>query len=682
MYVFWHNIKEQFNEEQNRWFLWFPVLFGMGIGTYFLLPLEISIWWTLTIIELMIFAAIFFRYYNTFLAWLMIGAIFVLGFANIQLKSVYLNHPREIKTEEKIYVSGRIEKIDYNYRGSQRLLIDNATNFDGDRHLGTLRISLRTKDSGFKVGQCVEMAANLMPVSKPGMVGGYQFDRKAYFEKMDANGYALSQVSEIDCLDKASLSSRFSYFVDKLRGKIIHHIREVLPADQASVTAAIVAGEQGVISRKIIQNYRDSGLAHFLSISGLHMSMIAGLMFFFVRLIIAFIPPLALRYDSKKIAAVFAILISIFYLFISGSEIPAQRAFIMNFIVVLGIFLGRKAISMRTISWAALIVLIISPQALVGASFQMSFAAVVALIAFYEKYAGKLQSFLNGDKNGSNGLLIKTVKIIWIYIIGILVSDLVASLATMPFAIYHFNKISIYTTLANLLAGPVIGLIIMPFVLIALLVMPLGLDYWPLKLVGFGIEQVNNITAYVASLPNAGYQVLSMPWWGLILIVLGGLWLCIWNMPWRKWGWLGILIGVLSIFTMKTPDVMIDAESGVWAVKDNQGDLVIMPSRGNRFIKQMWLEKTANKKLTDKENKQLKKIYKGEVFDKNWLDLECDEKVCTYKKRIKYYKDEHLEIDDVPFDAADAQGASIYFERDKIKINTVRKYIGKRFWNN
>lgn len=682
MYLFWHNIKEQFNEEQNRWFLWLPVLFALGIGVYFLLPTEISIWWTLTIIELMVFVAIYFRYQNTLLAWLMISAIMVLGFANIQLKSVYLNHQKEIKNEERQYVAGRIEKIDYNYRGSQRLLISNATNFDRNRNFGTVRISLRTKDSGFRVGQCVEMAANLMPISKPGMVGGYQFDRKAYFEKMDANGYALSQVSEIDCVGRVSLSNRFSYFVDGLRGKIITHIREVLPADQASITTAIVAGEQGVISRKIIQNYRDSGLAHFLSISGLHMTMIAGLMFFLVRLIIAFIPPIALRYDSKKIAAVFAILISIFYLFISGMQIPAQRAFIMNFIVVLGIFLGRKAISMRTISWAALIVLVLTPQALVGASFQMSFAAVVALIAFYEKYAGPLQRFLNGERNDASGWIIKVLKIIWIYVIGILVSDLVASLATMPFAIYHFNKISIYTTLANLLAGPVIGIIIMPFVLIALLLMPLGLDYWPLKLVGFGIEQVNNITAYVASLPNAGYQVLSMPFWGLALIVVGGLWLCIWNRPWRKWGWLAILIGVLSIFTMKAPDVMIDAESGVLALKDNQGDLVIMPSRGNRFIKQMWLEKTANKKLLSKENKLLNKIYKGEISDKNWLDLECDKTSCIYKKRIKYYKDKKLEIDGKIFDTTKAEGASIYFAGDKIRVDTVRAYIGKRFWNN
>ncbi len=680
MYRFLNNISENFNKEQNRWSLWVPVLFGAGIGIYFLLPGEISIWWSLALIELMIVLAVWFRYNTGFLTFLAIFSMVVLGFADIQLKAAYLNGEKGLQNEEKLYVSGRIEKIGFNYRGNQRLILSDATNFDRNRDLGTVRVSLRSKSSPFKVGECVEMVAQLMPLSKPVLPGGYQFDRKAYFEGLDASGYAISEVLPIDCMGEPSFSNRFRYAVDELRGRIIRHIRSVLPSDQASVTAAIVAGEQGVISRKIIQNYRDSGLAHFLSISGLHMTMIAGLMFFLVRLVIAFVPPLALRCDSKKISAVFAILISVFYLFISGAEIPAQRAFIMNFIVVLGIMLGRRAISMKTISLAALLVLVFTPQALIGASFQMSFAAVIALIAFYEKYAGSLHRFLSGNDKEQTFLL-KTVKIVWVYIAGILVSDLVASLATMPFAVYHFNKISVYTTLANLLAGPVIGLVIMPFVLIALLLMPLGLDYWPLRLVGWGIGLVNDITAYVASLPNAGYQVLSMPLWGLLFIVFGGLWLCLWQEAWRKWGWLLVAAGMFSIFTVRVPDVIVDAEADLLAVKDNQGELVILPSRGNYFAKQMWLEKTANKKLDDKKNKLIKKIYKGATVDKKWLDLECNDEYCLYKRRIKYFKDRRLEVDGKPFDASQAAGAVFYLDGEKVKVKTVRDDIGVRYWN-
>lgn len=681
MYRLWHYLEEQFLGEQNRWFLWMPVLFAIGIGAYFVLPQEISPWWTLGIIESLIVLAVLFRRRIFALVLLMIVAVVVLGFTNIQLKALYLSENPQVMAPEKTYLSGKISAIDYNYRGNQRLLLTDTTNFEKDRNFGSLKVSVRSKETGLHVGQCVEMAVSIMPLAKAAMVGGYQFDRKAYFDGLSGNGYALSQALPIECEIPTSWSQNFKFGIDKLRNKIIAHIREVLPPDQASITAAIIAGEQGVIRKEVIQNYRDSGLAHFLSISGLHMSMIAGLMFFLVRLIVAFIPALAVRYDSKKLAAVFAILISIFYLLISGAQIPAQRAFIMNFIVVLGILLGRRAISMKTISWAGLFVLILTPQALVGASFQMSFAAVVALIAFYEKYAGNLQRFLNGNKNAEQSFVIKFIKIIWVYIIGIMVSDLVASLATMPFAIYHFNKIAVYTTLTNLLAGPIIGLIIMPFVLLSLLLMPLGLDYWPLKITGWGVEQINHITAYVSSLQGAGYQVVSMPLWGLLTIVFGALWLCIWNKSWRKLGWIGVVIGTLSVFSVKTPDVLINEDASAVAFKDNMGELVIMPSRGNYFSKKIWLEKTANNKLSAKQNKLLKQIYKGEAVDANWLDLKCDNYSCIYKNVVKYYKDKRFDIAGKAIDIPQTLGVSVYLDGAKQEIITVRDYIGNRYWN-
>lgn len=679
MYWFWQKVKENFFEEQPRWFLWMPVLFGLGIGIYFLLPQDYSIWWTLGLVETLVVLAIVFRLRPAVLGGLAVIAPVVLGFVDIQLKAEYLNKNERLPREEETYLFGRIEKTDYNYRGNQRFILNDTENFENTRKFGKVRVSSRHKNDQLKAGQCVEMAAKLMPVSKPFLPGGYQFDRKAYFEGINASGYALSQVYEADCKEKASLKARFGFAVDELRMKIVNHIKGILPPDQASIAAAVIAGEQGVINRNVIQNYRDSGLAHFLSISGLHMSMIAGLMFFLVRFVMALIPPLALRYDSKKAAAVFAILISIFYLLISGAQLPAQRAFIMNFIVVLGIFLGRRAISLRTIGWAALIILIISPQALIGASFQMSFAAVIALTAFYEKYAGALQRFLNGNETQS--LWLKTVKVIWAYIIGILVADFIASLATLPFAVYHFNRISVYTTITNLLAGPIIGLVIMPFVLIALLLMPFGLDYWPLKLVGWGIELTNNITAYVSSLPYAGYQVVSMPLWGLNLIVFGGLWLCLWKLSWRKWGFLFVVAGALSVFTVKTPDVMIDGEASLLAVKDEQSSLVILPARGNNFTKQMWLEKTANEVLGAAEAEKLREIYKGKLADKTWLDLSCDKKSCVYKSRVIYHKGRALVVDGKPFDAEAAAGALILLDEDKAEALTVREDIGFRHWN-
>lgn len=221
----------------------------------------------------------------------------------------------------------------------------------------------------------MELVAKLMPLASASLPGGYQFDRKSFYLGLSGSGYSESRVLPVDCREPASWRERFSFKVAGWRQSIMEKIKRILPPDEASVASAVIAGEQTGINSRLIQNYRDSGLAHFLSISGLHMSMLAGLMFFFIRLLMALIPPLTLRCDSKKVSAVFALLISVVYLLISGAAIPAQRAFIMTFIVLLGVLLDRRAISMKTIAWAAFLVLLITPEALVGASFQMSFAA-------------------------------------------------------------------------------------------------------------------------------------------------------------------------------------------------------------------------------------------------------------------------------------------------------------------
>ena len=261
----------------------------------------------------------------------------------------------------------------------------------------------------------------------------------------------------------------------------------------------------------------------------------------------------------------------------------------------------------------------------------------------------------------------------------LLISDFVASMATLPFAIYHFNRIAIYTTLGNFLAGPVIGLVIMPFVLLALFLMPFGLYVWPLKIVGYGIKTVNEITAYVSNLPQAGYQVLSMPFWGLMLIVWGGLWLCLWQKKWRLWGAFPIIVGALSIFTATVPDMIYDAAGKNIAVKDNFSNLIIMPVKSNTFIKQMWLEKTAS---TDVSNPQkLKEIYNGYLVDKQWLDLSCDENMCVYKNIISWDKEGKIWIEDKLIDTMKDGGGVVYIKNGKPEIKTIRSDIGKRLWN-
>ena len=664
-------ITDTFFAEKERWFSWISVLFGMGIGLYFGLSAEPSLWWTLGIIEIFILIVILYRKSEEKLLFLSIPAIVLAGFTYIQLDAAYIAKTPRLEGEEAIYVQGRISNVDYNSKQRQRITLEKMQNFAGEEIKGSYKITLMpyAAEKTFQVGECVELAAKVMPPYPTTMVGGYQFDRKTFFDKINGTGYSLSRVFVIPC-GKSQITGES--VIEKIRNKIVKRIESVLPQDEAGIASALIAGVRNGISQRVTNNYRDSGLAHFLSISGLHMSMLAGFMFLLVRYVVVLMPSLALRYDSKKIAAVFAVVMSFVYLLISGYSVPTQRAFLMTLIFLIGVMISRRSISMRTISWAALCVLMVSPVALITPSFQMSFAAVVALIAFYESCRSYVQIKVR-DKN--------IFKIVLVYLFGIVVSDFIASIATLPYSIYHFNRVAVYTSLGNLLAGPIIGLWIMPFVLISMLLMPLGLDYVPLKILGYGIHWVNEITAYVSALPHAGVPVMSMPMWGLIAITLGGLWLCLWQRKWRHFGWIGIMIGSLSLCLTQTPDVLIDSSGKAIAVKDKADNMLVLPSRGKMFIKNIWLEKTSSLKLTEKEKKKLSKIWQGREEDKSWLDLSCDKTSCVYKDKVKIIKGKGLELNNQTFDHESSGGASIYLEGDHITIHTVRDYTGHRYWN-
>lgn len=638
-------IKACWQQDAARRILWLPVLFAIGIALYFSLKTEPSKWLTLSVIEALILAAVLFRRHIRILKVLGCFASVAAGFATVQIKAIWLDKTVAEPPAETFYFKGRIIGIDTNYQGRKRFIFDGIEDFDGNFYFGKYRITQRLKEDNAEIGQCVELIGQIKPLAKEVMVGGYQFDRKGYFEGLKGSGFAESRWFATECPDK-SLNRDMSAFIGNLRRRIVKHIASVLPAEQAGIASAIIAGEKGAVTENLYEQYRNSGLAHFLSISGLHMSMLAGLMFFLVRFVLALVPAVALRFDTKKIAAVFALVISAAYLLISGQAVPAQRAFIMTFIVLLGILADRRAISVYTIALAAFIVLFFSPEVLISASFQMSFAAVLGLIAFYEKIACRIRSFLGGGN--------KVFKGVFLYVSGVIVSDFIASLMTLPFAVYHFNMVAVYTTLGNFLAGPVIGLVIMPFVLLSMLLMPFGLDVPFLKIVGLGIAVVNRITSWVSALPNAGCYVPSMPLWGLVLIVLGGLWLMLWQAKWRWFGVIGIAAGLLSVATVQTPDILIGAETKAVAVKNTDGKLEIAASRGGRFIKDVW------------KNKYRVAGTKAKIED--YPDLKIDKNIVI--------------INGLKYNLEEAIGLSVWLKPDgSPRVRTIRDDIGRRPWN-
>ena len=639
--------KTNFQQDKSRVVLWYPPLLALGTGIYFSLPQEPSKWLTLGLIETLIVIAFLCRRRQRLLKILGAAALVVVGFMLIQIKSIYLAAAPQKFPDKTFYFKGEIAAIDSNYQGRRRFTLQNLQDFEGHVYAGKYRIVQRSKKGEAKVGECVEMIGRIMPLAKAVVPSGYQFDRKSYFAGLKGSGFAESRWFKIDC-PNGGHHKTFSAYIADIRQKIVDRITALLPPDEAAITAAVIAGERSLIGQRLNEQYRDSGLAHFLSISGLHMSMLAGLMFFLVRFILALFPPVALQFDTKKIAAVMALAMSLIYLLISGMEIPAQRAFIMTSVVLLGVLTDRRAISMQTIALAAFLVLLFNPEVLTSASFQMSFAAVLGLIAFYEKVESRVRKFLHID--GMN----KWLRGIWLYIIGVVVSDFIASLMTLPFAVYHFNMVALYTTLGNFMAGPIIGLIIMPFVLLSLLLLPLGLDAPFIKIVGLGIKWVNDITAWVASLPYAGYQVPSMPFWGLLLIVIGGLWLMLWQEKWRLLGWFGIIIGVMSLLTVRVPDIMISADTKAVAFKNSEGRLELVASRGARFVKSVWQSKYP--------------FTETRTSLKDHPELSINEHKITLSGKT--------------YDLDQTLGISFYKNADgSFSAETVRDTIGYRLWN-
>jgi competence protein ComEC len=268
---------------------------------------------------------------------------------------------------------------------------------------------------------------------------------------------------------------------------------------------------------------RDAGLAHVLAISGLQMAMVGGGIFWLLRALLAAIPALALHYPIKKWAAVGALAASIFYLTISGAAPSAVRAFVMFATVMLAVLLDRPALTMRSLALAGAILLVLQPEAITDPGFQMSFAAVAGLVAVAEWESRR-------ERTQPRGALYR-------YVHGTMMTSLIGSLATLPYALFYFERATHYAVLGNLIAMPVMGLWVMPAAALSVVLMPFGHEAFALDLMGRGIEVMVDLGRWVSGLPGAVSLSQAMPLSALVLISLGGLWLAIWR---RRWRWLGL----------------------------------------------------------------------------------------------------------------------------------------------
>lgn len=573
--------------EQDRWFLWAPVLLGCGIALYFALVFEPP---TLVAAGALLIAVVLrWRWREGSFAAIAGGAIFatVLGFALAQGRAHLIAAPVISSERSTLTVTGWIELVEPREERGQRLTIrvHDIAGYSAARLPTRVRVRILATDPNLKAGDAVSVRAMLSPPAGPSLPGGYDFARQAWFLGLGGVGYTLSapQVVTLDAPMPWDLSARTSF--NRLRQTIAARVMTVLPGERGAIAVALITGERGGITQATNAAYRDSGLIHILSISGLHMAIMAGAMFFTARLLLSLIPAIALRFDIRKWAAVAGACGALAYLTISGASPPAVRSFLMVLIMCIAILLDRPALALRNVALAALAMLIVMPESLIDVGFQMSFAAVVALVAGYEAWREWRRTDERAPETGR----------LWraplFFLSGIVASTLIASLAVAPFGIYHFHQSQQYAMLANLLAVPAVNIVIMPAALATLLALPLGLEAAPLQAMGLGISFMTAVAYWVAALPGSVIRVAAIPAASFGLFVLGGAWLLLWRTRLRVWGLVAIAAGLVLAPFGPRPDIIVSRSATLLAVRGDDGRLSALAARADQFDLGRWLER-------------------------------------------------------------------------------------------
>lgn len=581
----WRAACEQLEAERSRWVLWLPVMLALGIGSFFALPAEPAPWVRLVLagIAMALAGLVALAQWRRREPVSVEGAL-LLGLAAACVGAA-LAHQRLLDVAAPVLerpgiyrVEGRIIELAPRPDGS-RMLLDEIVLVDQRRPVDVparLRVNLRERADDLRPGQRVRVLARLQPPLPPALPGAFDYGRQAYFEQLGAVGFALGAA---EGLREAEDPGR--YPVETLRRAIADRVMEVSPGASGAVGAALIAGVRAGIDAETWRQMQVSGLAHLLSVSGLHMALVAGGTFSFCRLLLALVPALALRFPVKKLAAVIATAAGAGYLLLSGASVPTQRSFLMLAVAFLAVILDRNPFSVRLLAWAALFVLVYRPESLLGASFQLSFAAVLGLILAYEAWQQR-SSWRGARREGWLGTVSR-------YLLGVTATTLIATAATTPLAAFHFQTVPTYGILANLVAVPLTSFIVMPAGLLGLLAMPLGLDGPAFAVMALGTEGVLATARLMAELPGAAILVSRWPADAMLLLALGSLWLGLWQRPWRWLGLLPVLAAVALVAAHRPPDLLVDRALGMAAVRQPDGQVALIEWDPDRLTRETWL---------------------------------------------------------------------------------------------
>ena len=547
-------------------YLWIPVAFGAGIALYFGLPFEPLLTTSAGIFLLSGFALYdFWKQTGVRLIFFMFFAVCA-GFLTAQVRTISLSAPALQHRTKTVETSGIVESVFQKQNGKTSVVLKDVKikGFPFSETPLKIRVSIPS-GARLETGDLITLDALLSQLPLPVYPEEAGLMKRDYFARIGATGY--SRKPPLNVVKKA----RELTFMDKVRAAVKKRLDE--KSTHSGLSQALLLGTIESVPEQTIQDYRLSGIAHLLSVSGVHLGLATGTVYAVLSFVFALFPSMALRFNVRKIAAFFAVCAGGFYLRLSGAPVSAQRAFIMVAFVFLALLINRRAFNYYSLAWAALLILIFFPESLLSVGFQLSFAAVLGLICLY--------GFFSKQSLKHKVLLL-------------ILADFAAVGATLPLSLHYFNYTPLYGVLGNLIAAPVAGILVMPFLFSALLLMPFHLERLALTVSDFGLTLIGTAAHKIAHFPYAGILSPSMPFGFALTGMLGVLFFCLWKTKTRYFGIVLYAAGFAGLLTVRTPDFLIDSNASFYAIKDDSGQLRFK-EKGNVFAKKVWTAKNAQK---------------------------------------------------------------------------------------
>ena len=559
--------------ERGRFMPWLAVCMAMGVLLFFVLRADPPPWSGAAAAGLsVVLAALAWRS-----AWGRIAALGLvaaaLGFLSAQLATRRALPLAELP-RTAVIVSGTVRAVDILPDG--RRLVLEGVRLGGDEPIARrLRVRVKKGDQTAVIaGDVVQVRALMRPPAPPSYPGAWDLQRDAYFNGLGGGGTALGVVTVLDHHPPAGLSAMVQAGRDWIGGRVM----AAIPGSPGAIAATFLTGSTLAIPQADRAAMRDSGLAHLLAVAGLHIGIVMGLVFGATRLVLAAWERSALYWPTKPIAAVTALLAGGAYMLMAGAHVPVMRSFAMACVVTLGLVVGRRALSLRGWALAALALMSFAPQEVVGVSFQMSFAAVLALISGYEALRPVLTR-LYGHQWWR-----RTIS----HVVALVLTSLLAGTASAPYGAFHFGHIQLYFIAANVIAVPLTAMWVMPLGLVGLALMPFGLEGLALTPMGWGIKAILFIGQTVSSWPEATMAVRPMPGWGLLLFSVGLCWLALWRTRGRLLGVVAMAAGLLSAAVVPVPDLLVSSDARLIAMRVGPQFWLQAHAGGSKFTREEW----------------------------------------------------------------------------------------------